>query len=720
MRHIKSLLGLISLGVLALTGCQDDFDAPGMRVPQATLTPNISIADFKAKYWSDDNAYIDKITADDGERLVVAGRVVSSDASGNIYKNLVIEDETAALAISINYNSIYNSYRIGQEIVIDLTDMYVGKYRGLQQLGFPSETTQKTFEATFMPMEFFKEHVELNGLPEPSKVEPMLLTNSDFKSATPASVRYYQSRLVRFNNCHFEEGGKLEFTDGSKITSNRTLVLSDGTTLTVRTSGYSNFWSDELPEGNGDVIGILSYFNTGNTADPWQLLLRSRNDLLNFGNPTPNEGTRENPYTVDRVIEMENNNTPDAKGWVSGYIVGAVKPGTTAVTSNDLIEWTADVSMPNTLVIAPTPEIKEAISCLVVELPQGSALRKYGNLLDNPSNYKKEIKLSGTFAKVLGTWGIVGNNGTADEFEIEGVTVPGGDEPENPDQPNPPVGDPVNGTVKFADCSLAANPTEFVVGNFKFVADKGAGKTAPAYHANSQAIRLYADNTLTISTVDGAPIDKMQFMLASDAKFKYTTFTPSTGTLAAQAKGDTDMNWTGYANSVTFTVGNQADFGTETGYGQIRITEVRFGTDVNNGGDTPVTPPDKPDEPTPGDGNGTEASPYNVTAALALNNNGSTGWVEGYIVGWVDGNVSAPFFSAPAQTANNILIAASADEKNVANCLVVQLPSRSDIRKALNLLDNPDKLGKKVAINGTFKAFSGGKGLTSPTNYVLK
>ena len=38
------------------------------------------------------------------------------------------------------------------------------------------------------------------------------------------------------------------------------------------------------------------------------------------------------------------------------------------------------------------------------------------------------------------------------------------------------------------------------------------------------------------------------------------------------------------------------------------------------------------------EGNGTEASPYNVTQALAKNNNEEVAWVKGYIVGQVAGS----------------------------------------------------------------------------------
>ena len=49
----------------ALTSCQDDMDAPEMKVPVATLKPNTTIAEVKEAFWQDGDNYIASIGAKD-------------------------------------------------------------------------------------------------------------------------------------------------------------------------------------------------------------------------------------------------------------------------------------------------------------------------------------------------------------------------------------------------------------------------------------------------------------------------------------------------------------------------------------------------------------------------------------------------------------------------------------------------------------------------------
>lgn len=80
-------------------------------------------------------------------------------------------------------------------------------------------------------------------------------------------------------------------------------------------------------------------------------------------------------------------------------------------------------------------------------------------------------------------------------------------------------------------------------------------------------------------------------------------------------------------------------------------------------------------------------------------------WVTGYIVGWINVDISntnlaiAADFTVPATIATNIMIASTPEEKDPANIATVQLPS-GDLRNELNLKDHPENLGKLVTVYG--------------------
>ncbi len=422
-KYITSF-ALAAAVAMGFASCQDDIDAPAVDVPVASLQPNISILDLKTRFWNDATNYADSIydPNDPDARFIISGRVISSDEESNVFKSLVIQDETAAIAFSLNSYSLYLKYRVGQELVVDLTGLHIGKYNGYQQIGRPEWYAQgNAYEVTFMSPELFAQHTQYNGLPKPAEIDTLVIPSFSAISTNPENLIKYQSQLVRFQNVHFEEGGKALFSEYHSSGVNRTLVDQSGLTLTVRTSGYSTFWNNTLPEGNLDVVGILSYYGTTG----WQFILIDEKGCIKVGD---RPGEKDKPYTVEQAISLENDGTV-AEGWVKGYIVGAVAPEVENVASNSDIEWQSPTVLDNTLVIAPSADCADYSKCLVIFLPSDSPLREYGGLKSNPANLGKEILLKGRFEKYLGTWGITGNTGKADEFEIDGVTIETGEIP---------------------------------------------------------------------------------------------------------------------------------------------------------------------------------------------------------------------------------------------------------------------------------------------------
>lgn len=440
MKSIKySLLGLL-LGAAALTGCQDSYDAPELTVPQATMQPNITLAEFKEFMQSsmtDEGANSLMVPKNEnGEDIIIHGRVISCDASGNIYQSLAIQDETAALNLSIREGNMWTEYRVGQEVVINATGLYMGSYNGLYQLGWMDLYNGEP-SITFMSWRMFQDHSQLNGMPASIKyVRPnlgltgewpkdsyyCLVFNSvkEINDLSPASLStptqigglYVMSQLVEIQNVSFEDGGVETFAPYQESV-NRYIVDAGGNRLIVRTSGYSNFYSEKLPAGTGTVRGILSCYGSD-----WQLLLRDLDDVIFEDMPG---ATMETALTVPEATSQENSGRTL---WTKGYIVGSVKGGVTTVTSNDDIIFGPDAELNTTLVIAEKPDVTDWAQCMIVELKANSSIREYANLRDHPEVYGQLLYVEGALNEFMGLSGITD---TDTNFEVEGVELGGND-----------------------------------------------------------------------------------------------------------------------------------------------------------------------------------------------------------------------------------------------------------------------------------------------------
>lgn len=418
---------IISLGIgavalaMGMWSCQAEMETPDKLIPEASIQPNTTILELKQQF---ENQTVLLGTKEDGSHYIIHGRVVTSDASGNIYQNLVIQDETAALTFSIRQGNMYTSYRLGQDVVVDMTGLYIGYYRGLQQVGAPGDPYDGVPQLGFMTYDYWLGHAQKNG-PLPQDAPKVVTLDQEW----PADNYYIlglelpiantdlarkQSQLVEIRNVHFSGAGKMPLGVYQETVS-RYLKNEAGDSIAVRISGYSNFYTDTIPEGVGKVRGILGYYN-----DSWQLTPRDRDDIM-----ISDKGMASNPYTVAEALETANQG---ATGWVEGYIVGSVKAGEQASDNANCI-WGAGADLDNNILIAPDPDVKDLSQCLTVSLTQGSKLRQYANLVDNPGVYKKKITLEGKIGEYLGHTGLVNCPGRVGTFSIEGVeiNVPAGD-----------------------------------------------------------------------------------------------------------------------------------------------------------------------------------------------------------------------------------------------------------------------------------------------------
>ena len=467
-------------GSVSLSSCDDDFERPPMVVPTAKRHANTTIAELKTKLYTGESNYATLVEKrDDGTDYIIKGRVISSDQAGNFFKQLVIEDETGAIQVNIDSYDLYKSYQYGQEIVIDVTGLYVGAYGKLMQIG---STPNNNYPGR-IASDLATKQIEVNGLAEPEKIVAGEYTIAALNDLISNQEEFLakQCRLVSIKDVTFKDAGKATLADKDKNTSR---TISDGTgDMIVYTSGYSDFYDYYCPEGKGTIVGILSFFNRSwqirligvsedeNVADTMRGLIGyelSKAPGTGGDTPTPtptpgDAGTKEKPYTIANV-------QAGATGtgvWVKGYIVGWIDGKTLA----DGAKFNADgVTVSSNVMLADAADAATTAKIIPVQLPSGE-IRKAVNLQDNPANYKKEVLLKGNLVAYFGVPGLK---------EVSAAVIDGKEYPMGGD--DQPSGDVVTSLDENFDAS-----TDIPAGWFQKQAAGNKAWYVPSFNGNNYA-----------------------------------------------------------------------------------------------------------------------------------------------------------------------------------------------------------------------------------------
>ncbi|MBQ0019919.1 MAG: hypothetical protein KBT39_05285 [Bacteroidales bacterium] len=120
------------------------------------------------------------------------------------------------------------------------------------------------------------------------------------------------------------------------------------------------------------------------------------------------------------------------------------------------------------------------------------------------------------------------------------------------------------------------------------------------------------------------------------------------------------------------------------------------------------------------EGEGTQENPYTINDVKGLYGTPACPtdpvWVAGTIIGTAaSGSKLHAGDEADANVASNIAVA---DEEG--NWIPVELPGKSDARANLNLIDNPENLGKEVAVLGTITAYFSVAGVKGVTEFEIE
>ncbi len=291
--RLRSLFFISFLAVLGLTfnACVDqEFDEPPVRGLPA-LEANATISQLKALHTLGTNAT--EITED----WIIAGTVVADDQSGNLYQQLVIEDESAGIVIRLGNTGLYTLYPVGTQLFVQMKGLYVNDFNNLYQIAGDAD-------GGLIPSPLISEYVTAGEIKE---VTPTVTSLEEIVN-NQATFNNLLSRLVSLEDLQFADVdlGDTYAVPGGGGGQNRTMTDCFGNAVTVRNSDFADFAGDPIPEGNGSLTAVLSVF--GSTI---QLTLRDASDVQ-FG------GTRCGVSTGGNLVSIADIRNAYATGTTAG------------------------------------------------------------------------------------------------------------------------------------------------------------------------------------------------------------------------------------------------------------------------------------------------------------------------------------------------------------------------------------------------------------------
>ena len=288
---------------LGLTSCMDDdWKAPSGDTPaygNNTLQEKnvISIAKLKEDYGITKDMINDTVRIDDG--IQIKGVVTGNDAEGNIYNEIALQDETGGILVCIAQGGLCGQMQVGQEVLIDLGGLYIGAYRSQPQIGVPYTSTSTSGAKSTYPSRIaraeWQTRFKLIGKPNAKK---LVAKEFDYESlkGNETELYKYAGCLVKATGVGFAKAdGKTTYAPKSEGASTGYGVMrafknmSTGKDYTtnefgVRTSCYSDFAAEKLPEGKLTVTGILTCYKSQTKYKATaQILMRQQSDVQQMG-----------------------------------------------------------------------------------------------------------------------------------------------------------------------------------------------------------------------------------------------------------------------------------------------------------------------------------------------------------------------------------------------------------------------------------------------------
>ena len=88
------------------------------------------------------------------DNVWIKGQVVSDDKTGNLYREIYLQDATGGIDLKLGKSSLYSDYRLGQWVYVKCQDLCIGAYNDMPQLGLePDNTSTNEYETSYIDIQ---------------------------------------------------------------------------------------------------------------------------------------------------------------------------------------------------------------------------------------------------------------------------------------------------------------------------------------------------------------------------------------------------------------------------------------------------------------------------------------------------------------------------------------------------------------------------------------
>jgi len=265
------IYNIVTILILAfsLNSCvqNTDFTVPDVTIKDPNITTNSTLDKVKTalqqEFFSNEKLVF-TFPINENNPTFIETYVISSDATGNFYKKLIVQDKpenpTAGIEVLINKSALSDLFTIGKKIYIKLDGLSVSYDDGQSEVnpinlapGKYSLGFLKGGRTTEIPTAAIS-----NYLFRTSTIATIIPQKITIETATDAAINTF----VRIENAQFDISQKGKTFSGEKYDEydGFRYLFECGTehTLRLQTSTFSSFKSILIPEGQGQIDFILS------------------------------------------------------------------------------------------------------------------------------------------------------------------------------------------------------------------------------------------------------------------------------------------------------------------------------------------------------------------------------------------------------------------------------------------------------------------------------